>query len=146
MYRLGLKSTFCTCILVGQNHQRIHYHVRDPGIMSGWCWGWCCLSCLGSQWIPQLLDRVEMRQQYGELSCLCLFVYLRSNDSERLDLKGGTCNAGLTSCCCFCCEAIQTSKELDYVRSEGNVPNESGYTRPRNMDIPQRNVPLQHLG
>ena len=61
----GLKGTFCTCILVGQNHARIQGE-QEPDACSGWCVGWCGLtSCLGAGWILQMMDRIELNKKYG---------------------------------------------------------------------------------
>ncbi|KAH8674670.1 PLAC8 family-domain-containing protein, partial [Tricladium varicosporioides] len=115
-FEIGLKSTFCTCILVGQNHARIHHNAGpDPDMMSGWCFGWCALtSCTGFGWVLQLLDRQEMRQKY--------------------DLQGSSCGACCTSFCCSCCEAIQTSKELDYLQIS---QTDGGYQAHHEKMVPQ---------
>ncbi|KAF4636523.1 hypothetical protein G7Y89_g1554 [Cudoniella acicularis] len=92
-----LKAWFCTCFLIGQNHQRIKGNVSDdPGCCSGWCWGYCCLGYCSLCFILPMIDRGDMRRKY--------------------DLQGGSCGACLVSACCVPCEATQTKKELDYIQ------------------------------
>ncbi|KAG9230563.1 PLAC8 family-domain-containing protein [Amylocarpus encephaloides] len=106
---LCLKGTFCTCILVGQNHERITSNVRQPDTTSGWCAGWMGLQCfLGAGFILQMLDRMEMTEKY--------------------DLEGGSCGACCRAFCCGCCEAIQMKKELDYLQLEGGATPMGGAT------------------
>jgi hypothetical protein len=61
-----MKSYFCPCVLVGQNHARIHKGTQKEDACSGWCAGWCGLtSCLGLGWILQMMDRMEMQDKHS---------------------------------------------------------------------------------
>lgn len=87
-----MKSYFCPCILVGQNHARIHKNEPKADACSGWCCGWCGLtSCLGLGWILQMMDRMEMQDKYGMsivLPCpLCVLGRGKEGDKKRLLMK-----------------------------------------------------------
>lgn len=58
------------------------------------CLIWFGLSCAGLHWIIQMLKRNEMR--------------------ERFNLQGSQGMDCLASCCCSCCEMMQSEKEAVY--------------------------------
>ncbi|EPE36250.1 hypothetical protein GLAREA_05588 [Glarea lozoyensis ATCC 20868] len=108
---LCMKSYFCPCILVGQNHARIHKGTQKEDACSGWCAGWCGLtSCLGLGWILQMMDRMEMQDKHN--------------------LEGGGCGACCKSFWCGCCMNIQMSKELDYIQLQ---QQQGGYASNQGM-------------
>ncbi|CAG8952178.1 hypothetical protein HYFRA_00000917 [Hymenoscyphus fraxineus] len=135
---LCLKGCCCTCVLVGQNHERIKKNEPNPETFNGWCMGWCGLQyCFGVGWILQMIDRQDMNDKY--------------------DLEGSSLGACCTAFCCACCEAIQTKKELDYRElNQGNnaqIPtgyhpnNEKMVAQPQEPHLPQEaHFPPQQQG
>ncbi|KAG9228386.1 hypothetical protein BJ875DRAFT_389526 [Amylocarpus encephaloides] len=117
-----MKGCFCPCILVGQNHARLQKGETEPDACSGWCAAWCGLQCgLGVGFILQMMDRMHINEKYN--------------------LEGGACGACCKSFLCSCCEAIQTSKELDYVQLNQNP--RVGYPRQEKMVArPQGQAPM----
>ncbi|TVY75588.1 Plant cadmium resistance-like protein [Lachnellula suecica] len=115
-----MKGCFCPCVVVGRNHHRIA-RGTDAGYdtCNGWCMGWTALACFGGcGWILQMIDRGDMRDKY--------------------DLEGSGCGACCTSFWCGCCEAIQTSKQLDYEQVSQNPGVPAGYVAQDKMNaMPQ---------
>ncbi|KAF5876098.1 putative plac8 family protein [Botrytis fragariae] len=102
-FDLCLKACCCPCFVSGRNHHRIeHGNDDDYSTCNGWCCGWYGLAAIGGfSFVLQMLDRQKMQKQHG--------------------LEGNACTGCMGSCCCACCELMQTSKELDYILLEKNA-------------------------
>lgn len=66
---------------------------------------------------------------------------------EKHNLNGTGCSNCLLSCCCSCCEVIQTSKELDFIKmmqdvSSANAAHNAGYKLQDNMIAEPQSNPI----
>ncbi|KAI9754778.1 MAG: hypothetical protein M1815_005417 [Lichina confinis] len=88
-------SYCCPCIVFGRTQQR----VVDPQLenyetVNTDCLIWYGLSCVGVQWLYQMIKRTEFR--------------------ERFNLEGSQGMDCFGSYCCLCCELMQSEKEARY--------------------------------
>ncbi|TEY81545.1 hypothetical protein BOTCAL_0033g00260 [Botryotinia calthae] len=116
---LCIETCLCPCFVSGRNHHRIeHGNDDDYSTCNGWCCGWYSLATIGGfSFILQMLDRQKMQQQHG--------------------LEGNACTGCMGSCCCACCELMQTSKELDYILLEKNAGAKGYQPQPGMVADPQ---------
>ncbi|KAA8573684.1 hypothetical protein EYC84_005260 [Monilinia fructicola] len=118
-FDLCLKACCCPCFVSGRNHHRIeHGNDDDYSTCNGWCCGWYGLAAVGGfSFVLQMLDRQKMQKQH--------------------DLEGNACTGCMGSCCCACCELMQTSKELDYILLEKNAGTKGYQPQPGMVAGPQ---------
>ncbi|KAF2719008.1 PLAC8-domain-containing protein [Polychaeton citri CBS 116435] len=91
-----LASWFCSCFLYGRLSSRAKNFPRtekaDIEYANGSCCVWYATACFGFSWVPQMLRRQEIRQQFG--------------------IKGNGCNDCLAAFCCAPCSLAQMETEL----------------------------------
>lgn len=61
----------------------------------------------------------------------------KSKLTQSQGLEGNACTGCMGSCCCACCELMQTSKELDYILLEKNAGAKGYQPQPGMVADPQ---------
>ncbi|PQE03173.1 DUF614 domain protein [Rutstroemia sp. NJR-2017a BBW] len=108
------KTACCPCFVYGRNHHRLtHGNDSDYSSCNGACCGWYTLSIFGCGFIMQMMDRSTLQSRYRR--------------------TGNGCTGCMGSCCCACCEIMQTSKELDYILVENSGLPPQGYKKTEAM-------------
>ncbi|KAF2239175.1 hypothetical protein EV356DRAFT_563295 [Viridothelium virens] len=93
-------AVWCPCVLFS----RIHHRTRKDRTMSDFkivnttCILWCGAATLGLQWIPQLMQRADLRQKYN--------------------IQGDWMSDLFCAFCCNCCDMIQQEKESIFREEE----------------------------
>ncbi|KAL1858089.1 hypothetical protein Daus18300_010090 [Diaporthe australafricana] len=121
--------TYCLpCVTFGKTHHRL----RKNGRMEGYepintsCLLFCATGCFGLHWIPQSMQRADLRDRY----------HLRGNCATDI----------ATACCCILCDLVQQEKEAEHrepLMNPGGGPGgvQQGYQLQGDMAYPSQPVP-----
>jgi len=86
----------CPCVTFGKTHHRLRKDANMVGYspVNTSCLGWWVAACFGFHWLPQILQRHEIR--------------------TRNNLDGEIVTDCLRAWCCSCCDLVQQDKEAAY--------------------------------
>ncbi|KAI3399278.1 hypothetical protein diail_7232 [Diaporthe ilicicola] len=121
-------TTYCLpCVTFGKTHHRL----RKNGKMEGYepintsCLLFCASGCCGLHWIPQSMQRADLRDRYH--------------------LRGNCAGDMARACCCVLCDLVQQEKEAEHreplMGAPGAVPGgvqQQGYQMQGSMAYPSQ--------
>ncbi|KAK3936579.1 PLAC8 family-domain-containing protein [Diplogelasinospora grovesii] len=109
-------ACWCPCIVFGRTYHRL----RIDGDLEGYekvndsCLLWFLCSWFGCEWVPQAMQRADIRRKYK--------------------LRGNACEDFCCACCCPCCDLVQQEKEAIYQEARQRSHHQQ-YQSPRDGGI-----------
>jgi len=99
-----VSTCFISCCLPCITFGKTHHRTRKSPTLEGYsaintsCLLFCGASCFGLHWIPEAMQRADIRHKYN--------------------LQGSFVGDIIRSFCCPCCELMQTAKEAEFREKE----------------------------